>query len=133
MKKISTLLATALFAIAGTAFAQKAETPKAPPAAPAAAAKAAPAAPAAPAAKAAAPAAKAELVDINSATKAELQALPGVGEAYADKIIKARGKTGFGGKDELKKVLPAKTYDGIKDLVIAKQAAKEVAKDAKKK
>lgn len=135
MKTISTLLATALFAIAGTAFAQKAETPKAAPAAPAAAAKAAPAAPAAPAAKAAAaaPAAKAELVDINSATKAELQALPGVGEAYADKIIKARGKTGFGGKDELKKVLPAKTYDGIKDLVIAKQAAKEVAKDAKKK
>lgn len=138
MNKVTTLVASALLALAGSAFAQKAETPKATPATPAAKAAPAAAAPAAkaaaPAAKAApAPAAKAELVDINSASKDQLKVLPGVGDAYADKIIKARGKSGFGGKDELKKVLPEKTYDGIKDMIIAKQAAKDAPKDAKKK
>jgi competence protein ComEA len=140
MKKLSALIATALFAVAGTAFAQKAETPKAAPAAPAASTTPAAKAPAvtAPAATAAAPAAKADAkkdpLDINSASKDELKALPGVGEAYADKIIKGRGKAGYGGKDELKKVLPEKTYDGIKDMIIAKQAKKEdMKKDAKKK
>lgn len=128
MKKFVALLASALMLAAGAAFAQKAETPKA---APAPAAKAAPAA-AAPAAPAAKSEAKKELVDINSASKDELKALPGVGDAYADKIIKARGKKGFGGKDELKKVLPEKTYDGIKDMIIAKQA-KELKKEEKKK
>jgi competence protein ComEA len=131
MKKFAALIASALMFAAGAAFAQKAETPKATPATPAPAAKAVPAA-AAPAAPAAKTEANKDPLDINTASKDELKALPGIGDAYADKIIKARGKKGFGGKDELKKVLPEKTYDGIKDMVIAKQA-KEMKKEEKKK
>ena len=67
-----------------------------------------------------APAPKVELLDINSATAEQLGALPGVGKAYSAAIIKGRP---YKGKDELvqKKVLPEKTYDGIKDKIIAKQ------------
>ena len=127
MKKFTALLSALLLAMAGAAFAQKAETPKATPAAPAAMApttKAAPAPAPAPAAKADA---KKEPLDINSATKDELKALPGIGDAYAEKIIKGRGKTGYSGKDDLlkKKVLNEKTYDGVKEMIIAKQAKKD--------
>jgi DNA uptake protein ComE-like DNA-binding protein len=67
-----------------------------------------------------APAAKSEPLDINSASAEELDALPGVGKAYSAAIIKGRP---YKGKDELvqKKVVPQKTYDGIKDKIIAKQ------------
>ncbi len=61
-----------------------------------------------------------ELLDINSATKAELDALPGIGEARADAIIKGRP---YKGKDELfqKKIVPKNVYDQIKDKIIARQ------------
>jgi competence protein ComEA len=61
-----------------------------------------------------------DLLDINSATDEQLQALKGVGVVYSKKIIAGRP---YGNKAQLvsKKIIPQATYDKIRDKIVAKQ------------
>jgi competence protein ComEA len=67
--------------------------------------------------------AKGRIVDINSATEAELKSVPGIDDNYAAKIIAGRP---YASKAQLKSrnIMPAPAYEKIKDLIIAKKLKK---------
>lgn len=64
-------------------------------------------------------ASKVDKLDINSASLGDLKKLPGIGDAYAKKIVAGRP---YKAKSELvsKGILPQSIYDKIKDMIIAK-------------
>jgi competence protein ComEA len=105
MNRLIALLVVALFSVGAlSAPAARAQAPKAP-----------------------TPPAKSDMksmghdpLDLNTASEADLKMIPGIGDAYAKKIVQNRP---YKRKDELvqKKVVPQATYDKIKDHVVAKQ------------
>ena len=72
------------------------------------------------------PAASASAVpqlDLNTANWTQLKQLPGVGDAYAKRIVEGRP---YSSKNQLvtRGILPPAAYDRIKDGIVAKRAAK---------
>lgn len=98
--------------------------------------KAAPSQPAASQAKASPTDAKPALVDINSASKAELKKLPGITDADAARIVAGRP---YGSKAQLVShdIISNAQYQNLKALIVAKQrptaAASSVAPSTGKK
>jgi competence protein ComEA len=70
-----------------------------------------------------------EKLDINSATKDQLEALLGIGSAYSQKIVDGRP---YHSKRDLltRKIVPQKTYDGIQDKIIAHRATAAKSKSS---
>lgn len=70
------------------------------------------------------PEAHGQAVDLNTASKKDIAALPGVGPDYAQTIIDARP---FKSKEDLlrKRVIPAATYDRIKDEITTRGPKKQ--------
>jgi len=66
-------------------------------------------------------------LDINSASVDQLKELPGIGDAFSQKIVDGRP---YRSKLDLvrKKIIPQSTYDKIKDMIVAKQSKAEKPK-----
>ena len=123
MLKLSNLpIGLLALTVAAPVFAQPATTTTNPTPPAGAMAPATPSAPKAPdsVSRSTAVAPKMDLLDINTATAAELQALPGVSESDSTKIIHGRP---YADKNQLvsRHVVSEATYDKIKDRVVAKQ------------
>lgn len=74
---------------------------------------------------------KVQLVDINSASKAQLATLPGITSAYAAQIVASRP---YGSKSHLttRGILPRDVYERLKDKIVARQDPASLEKLLKK-